>query len=106
MKWKTIKEKTTEFWLELKGDDGSRNIYGKKETPIYPYHAICKFDGCVDLRTYANGYSYDHECKDGCQCCEDYIHICDLDQFIKDLQDLSKKAKEFYKGKTGEDYWK
>ncbi|MDD5362280.1 MAG: hypothetical protein PHN88_09120 [Ignavibacteria bacterium] len=109
MEWEIIKENSKDYWLELKGwDGGEKYPFGEldKRTKIYSVHIACKWDGCIDYRTYSNGYSYDHECDDDCPCCQDYIHICDIDEFIKDLQQLKKVAIQYYKGKSGEEYWK
>lgn len=102
-KWEVIKDKTKDYWLEIKGDDGSRVVIGDDEKnwePIYPYHAVAKWDGCVMYSDYANGYGYDHKhdesCANGNGCCEQTIHICDIDDFIEMLQKLKEKAKEHF----------
>src|SRR3990167_10257161 len=102
-KWEIIKEKSKDHWLEVKGDDGSRvfeNSRDRTGKPIYPSSAVCKWDGCVDYRSYANGKGYGHECNDKCDCYEDYIHICDIDSFIEELQELKKVAVKYFKNKT------
>lgn len=48
--------------------------------------AIVKFDGCVDLYKYYN-VPYDEGGKD---C--NYIHICDIDEFIEELKEINKTA--------------
>lgn len=104
-KWEIIKNKTQDHWLELKGDDGSRvweqgQDWKKDGKPIYPYHAVAKWDGCVFFSDYANGYGYDHEhderCEVGNGCCEQTIHICDIDDMIAMLQGIKDKAKEHF----------
>lgn len=108
--WEIIKSKSQDHWLEVKGDDGSRvYLKNEKSKPIYPYHAVCKFDGCVHFYAYSNGLGYGHKCtpnEDKCMCLEEYRHICDIDAEIEMLQELKKTAQQFFKGKTGEDYWK
>ena len=108
MKW-IINEKTSkDHWLEILLDDGSKVFRGLDDEigkPLYRSEAVCKWDGCVDLRRYSNAYGAGHKCQENCPCLEEYIHICDVDQFIKELQELKKIASEYYKGKTGEDYW-
>lgn len=96
MKLIKIEDKTKDYWLELKGDDGSRIIEGNKQTPIYPIHAVAKWDGCVIYRDFANGYGYDHKHDDSCEagigCCEQVIHICDIDEMIETLQGIKEQA--------------
>lgn len=106
--WTIIKDKTGDHCLEVKYDDGSTVFPSgdKKGIPIYPYSAVCKWDGCVHFYAYSNGYGADHECEEDCQCMEGYRHICDIDYEIKLLQDLKATAMEFFKGKTGEEYWR
>ena len=102
-KWENIKEETQEHWLEVKGDDGSVVFEDKDDTkgrPIYPYHAIAKWDGCIIFEDYSNGYGYGHKhdksCEEGRGCCEQNIHICDIDDMIEMLQKLKEKAKEHF----------
>jgi len=104
MKIRIIKENTQDNWLELEGSESSV-VKGKKLEPIWDTHIICKWDGCTDYRHYSNGYDWRHDCKEGCQCMEDYIHICSVDGFIEMLKEVRKIGKEFYKGKSGEEYW-
>lgn len=98
--WEIVEEETKPYWLEIKGDDGSKSWSAreseKNANPIYPYGASVKFDGCIHFWTWANGKGYGHECEDKCDCCENYLHICDIDQMIEILQTLKKKAKEHF----------
>ena len=90
-----LKDKTTDHWLEIEGSDGGHIAIQdgvKVKIPIMNYHAAVKFDGCVDLRQYSNGYGWNHECDDNCKCCEDYIHICDIDDMIDTLQKIKEEA--------------
>src|SRR2546427_5769744 len=98
MKWEVIKDKSKEHWLELRGTDGSwgQKIGSKKKETIWNYYAQVKWDGCIHLNIYSNGYSYDHECKEDCQCCKEYVHICDIGSFISTLLDLKEIATAYY----------
>lgn len=99
LKWKTIEAK--DHCLEMAYTDKGTGIVTEGGIkPIWNHRVICKWDGCVDYSTYSNGYGYDHECNDNCQCCQDYIHICDLEKHIEEMQEILKKAKEHY----GEDW--
>lgn len=107
MKFEIIKSKTQDHWLELQGTDVGFVFENedKKGKTIWNYKVVCKWDGCVDFRQYSNGYSWDHECNDECQCLEEYIHICDVDDFMKVLEEIKKQGKEFFKDKSGSEYW-
>lgn len=100
MIWEIIKDKTEDHWLELKGSSGGKKEVAGKWVPIWDVHVVCKWDGCVDYETYANGYEYNHECDEDCErgvgCCRDYIHFCDIDDFIKGLIDMKKIAIDFF----------
>lgn len=77
--WEIDKEKTKDHWLELKDPEGW-------------WSAIVKWDGCIHLNRYYN------EPWGGTSATEkeintDYIHICDLDGFIKIMEELRDKAK-------------
>lgn len=96
--WEVIEDKIDESWLEMKGSSG---LYTKDENwndaIVWDMKAICKRDGCFDLFQYYNGYSYNHVCEEPCGCQEDYIHICDMEGFIKFMADLKEKTADFYK---------
>ena len=106
-KFRIISKNTKDHWLEIEGWEEGCGILKKDGTlePIMDTHIVCKWDGCTDYRTYANGYSWDHKCDDNCQCCEYYIHICDIDDFIDELKKTKEIAVNFFKGKQGEEYW-
>lgn len=105
MKFRIISQNTKDHWLELEGTSGGYAYKGKERVPIWDIHVVCKWDGCIDYRSYSNGYDWKHECSEDCPCCEDYIHICDIDAFADGLRKIKKIAIEFYKGKQGEEYW-
>ncbi len=83
--WKVIQERTHHHWLELHDPEGW-------------WEATVKWDGCVDLHKAGNvpfddahGHSYsDMKYRD--EECDDYIHICDLDDAIARLQALREMA--------------
>jgi len=49
-----------------------------------PLSAVIRVDGCVHLRRYYNGTTPEQDDRDE----TDYIHICDLAAFIKELTEL------------------
>lgn len=55
-------------------------------------HVYAKWDGCCDIRRYYNGYTY--EDKDVPDDDVDYIHICDLREFIRILTEIADKAEQ------------
>jgi hypothetical protein len=95
--WKILKAE--DYWLEMVGNKNGCVIYengSKIGRPMWTIHVVAKWDGCVDYRQYSNGYEYDHKCGDDCQCCEDYIHICDVDNFIDVLKSIKEQAVKNY----------
>jgi len=97
--WKTVKAE--EYWLEIAAAvEGTGVLEDGKIAPIWDKRVVCKWDGCVDYRQFANGYSYDHKCGEDCNCCEVYIHICDLEEHIEVLKEVLAKARAHY----GEDW--
>lgn len=60
------------------------------------FQLTARWDGCVDIRNSCNGFVVGDTSNDQSNM-QDYIHICDLDEFIKQLQELNEKAKaKFY----------
>lgn len=56
------------------------------------YHVIAKWDGCIDLRkSYNSSDATDPNNKD-----KKYIHICDIDEFIKVLFEIKEKAQSWF----------
>jgi len=50
------------------------------------------FDGCYHIENFCNGYNADTE-KEALETDNrDYMHICDINVFIKELQDCRHKA--------------
>ena len=52
------------------------------------WSADVRFDGCVHLRRYYN--------SPGPHADQDYLHICDLDEFIAQMQELRELAKAHF----------
>ena len=51
-----------------------------------------KWDGCCDIRRYYSGYTYeDKHIPEGEV---DYIHICDLREFINFLTEIADRAEQ------------
>ena len=80
--WNVVKEKTQDHWLELRDPEGW-------------FSAVVKWDGCIHLYSYANISLNDR--KDGYEdTCDDYMHICDLDDFEKCLKELREQATKHF----------
>lgn len=104
--WRVVTDQTRPWVLAVEGCDGSAEICPDgSERPLYTYHAFVKFDGCLTYTDYANGYEWNHKCDEGCQCCEQGIHICDIDHMIAALQELKKTAQEYFKGDPAAKEW-
>lgn len=105
-KWRLVQDRGHSFTAE--GYEGSQEqLPDGTWRDLYTVAASGKFDGCVDLRSYVNGYDVNHQCEgDSCPCCVQSIHICDLDDLIQQLQALKAFGQAYFKGKTGEVYWK
>lgn len=94
MKWKVVKDKSSEHWLEAEGYDGSG--VGDLDGSIvqYPVRRSClKWDGCIhywDCGDALGEHPGDH--TESCQ----YIHICDIDDFISELRELRATAKKHF----------
>ena len=58
-----------------------------------------RFDGCVHIISYSERPFFDVY---GEQQAHDYLHICNLDQFIADLLEIKRKAIAHF----GDPYWK
>ncbi len=53
------------------------------------FHVSAKWDGCCHIRRYYNGYTYKDE---GEEVDVDYIHICELREFIQFLTEIADKC--------------
>ena len=77
-------------WVEDAENNFVDDIHGLMHLAVKDpdgwWSAVVKDDGCVDLRRYFN------EPNDGDPDMTDYIHICDLDDFIERLQALKTFA--------------
>jgi len=55
-----------------------------------------RFDGCTHIETWANGETFDTPSPKY----RDYLHVCDLDEFIAQLQELKRLSDEHFKQST------
>lgn len=60
-----------------------------------------KWDGCIDLRRYWNGDTADNNSEDNV----DYIHICEVKEFIKELQSVVDIAEQNFSKDDFDNYW-
>ena len=67
----------------------------------FGFRAGVRFDGCVHLHMDSMDWNTGEPDRED----SDYMHICDLDDFIKALQELRESAREHFKN---DDYgvWK
>lgn len=84
--WEVIPERTQEHWLEVRDPDGW-------------WEAVVKWDGCIHLHHAGNvpfdkehGDSQSSEAERDKSACDDYIHLCDIDDAIARLQALKQMA--------------
>jgi hypothetical protein len=77
--------------------------YDVNEEGDYWMHASPKWDGCIHLYQASNvpfseefGTPISNKQRDEVSC-DDYIHICDLDDYIKKLLKLRKFCKNYFK---------
>ena len=61
-----------------------------------------KWDGCIDINTYSNGSNPEEVLNNNDV---DYIHICDVQRFIKQLQEVVEIAKEKFSEEDFKRYW-
>lgn len=62
-----------------------------------------KWDGCIDIRKYYNGYTATDEFVPNDEI--DYIHICNLQEHIKELQEVLTIAKDVLDKEDYENYY-
>lgn len=87
--WVVNQEKTEDHWLEL---------HGKIEGGDTWRRACVKWDGCIHFDSFANvPLELSPDRKDPA-CVDSYIHICEIDEMIEDLQAIKKLALEHFKG--------
>lgn len=60
-----------------------------------------KWDGCIDLYTHCNGSTVDDERTEDV----DYIHICEVKEFITILQEVVRIAEENFEKEDFENGW-
>lgn len=96
MKWiKDPNKKFSDTWLEL------IEVFDDELDPDYHWtHAIVKNDGCIHFNKagnvpYALEYGYSDQKRDY-YACDDYIHICELDDFIESLINLRNEARRHF----------
>lgn len=62
-----------------------------------------KWDGCIDLFKYDNGYTVDDKATDEDDV--DYIHICEVKEFIARLEEVVRIAEENFEKEDFENGW-
>lgn len=96
-KWHIIRDGGA--WIEV--------IYLSKEDSIDEYwsYASVKWDGCINY-SQAGNIPYSKECglpddtkRDKNGACDDYIHICDIDEIIEKLTKLRDILNDRFPGR-------
>ena len=77
--------------------EGKKNLYVEVVDSEGWASAIIKWDGCINLRRYANT-PLEHRKPNEEDPCDEYVHICDIDRYIAELQALKLKALEYFSG--------
>lgn len=90
--------KIEKHWLDVVSADI------EDEEDYHWWHATVKWDGCIHL-DHAGNFPFSKEDglsneKRATEACDDYIHICDLDDYIKRLIALRDFAEKHF----GEDW--
>jgi hypothetical protein len=86
--WGVDQQKTTDNWLELKGKILGADTWRSAQV---------RSDGCIHFNSYANlPLELSPDRKDPA-CCDDYLHICDIDELIEDLKEIKRLALAHYK---------
>lgn len=83
--WKLDKAGSHEHWMEIVDVQCGESVW---------WTAAVRFDGCIHLNCYGNIPYVKGEKRDS-EACDDYIHICDLDQYIERLQEMREIAREY-----------
>lgn len=78
--------------IEIRNDSNNLRIHAK-------------WDGCCDINIYSNGTTPDDKITAENIDDVDYIHICEMQEFIDELQQLIDLAKENFDEKDFENYW-
>jgi hypothetical protein len=79
-----------DYWLDLE--------FGRRpETNTPPeLRASVKSDGCIHLYSYLNAVDPASDSREELEPNTEYLHICQLEDHIKALQDLLAKAREHF----------
>ena len=80
MTWQERKDKCTEHVFSFANSKAALS-------------GFAKWDGCVELKVHYNGNSTDNEDNPDDV---DSIHICNLQNFIKELQELEVDCKSYF----------
>ncbi len=90
--WVVDKEKTKDFWLELHGKIPGGDTWRR---------AVVKWDGCIHFDSFANLPLEASPDRKDPNCADCYIHICDIDEMIEDLQKITDLAIEHFRDQGG-----
>lgn len=91
--WEKNAAKSKDHWLEVHEPD-------QKPLGGHWWNAVVKWDGCIHLHHAGNvPFRDDFGYADGTRdkgACDDYFHICELDDLIARLQALKAAALEHF----------
>lgn len=86
---------------EIKRLDNSRPYVIEARNEYGDLQVHMKWDGCIDLYKYSNGYTIEEHSEDNVV----NLHICEVKEFIKELQDVVKIAEQNFHKDDFEKYW-
>lgn len=91
--WK-VQPNTTETWLALASEDCP---VSDEAVPGSWWKADIRWDGCIHFSHAGNAPFHPlYENREAAHACDDYIHICDLDEMIARLQALKVAAQDHF----------
>ena len=75
----------------IKSDDGNMVLSVKlRDVVNNSYSAFFKWDGCMEITKYDNGYTPDDPYSEEVEENSDSIHICHIDEMIERLQEIKE----------------
>lgn len=95
--WKTYPTGNVRDWnidLEIRHWEPGQEYPPKEHPP--QMRADVRRDGCVHLQSFSNGADPEQDTAERVAEDTDYMHICDLEQHIRRMQELLEKARAHF----------
>lgn len=86
---------------EIKRLDDGRPFVIEARSEYEDLQVHMKWDGCINLYKYSNGDTPEAHTEDNTS----YIHICEVKEFIKELQDIVDIAEKNFHEDDFKNYW-